>query len=189
MVMFVKVVILFCIGHVATCGFAALNDNLRTLSVCPICFLYPRGLNMKKWGQAYPQTERMEVSSDGLGMNRSIQGDDEMMVSKKLYDVFFVCEYILICHTNAWRTRDELAERRAKRYDVVAASWFYRYFPLKHFIWLKGWTSELGGGNSRVRMYGWIGNSVRCHGFTHKGCVGYWKNYVPCVKSALANNG
>ena len=121
--MFVKVVILFCIEHVTTCGLAALNDNLRTLSDCPICFLYPRGLNMKRWGQAYPQAERMEVSFGWLGMNCSIQGDDEMMVSKELSDVFFVCEYILIYHTNAWRARDELAERRAKRYDVVAASW------------------------------------------------------------------
>lgn len=35
MVMFVKVVILFCIGHVATCGFAALNDNRGGLPEYP----------------------------------------------------------------------------------------------------------------------------------------------------------
>ncbi len=164
--MLLKVVIPFYKENIATWEHAALDNNLRMLSAYPICFLYPRGLNMEKYAQAHPQAELVEVSPDWLGTKRGIQGYNEMMMSKSFYDLFSDCEYILICHTDAWIFRDELAEWCAKGYDLVAAPWpmrpRYRHFPLKQFIWLKGKISEFGGGISRVRMYGRIGNGGLC---------------------------
>ena len=264
--MLVRVVIPFYKENITTWERAALDNNLRILSAYPICFLYPRGLNMGKYAQAYPKAELVEVSPDWLGTKRGIQGYNEMMMSKSFYDLFSDCEYILICHTDAWVFRDELAEWCAKGYDLVAAPWpmrpRYRHFPLKQFIWLKGKISELGGSISRVRMYGRIGNGglclrkvsafadacvqyagiikenlrkpgkeqmfedvfwalvpesflyptddvamnfaydtkpklcyalchsklpMGCHGFMHKSRIGFWQDYIPCIKQILSN--
>ena len=95
--MLLKVVIPFYKENIATWEHAALDNNLRMLSAYPICFLYPRGLNMEKYAQAHPQAELVEVSPDWLGTKRGIQGYNEMMMSKSFYDLFSDCEYILIC--------------------------------------------------------------------------------------------
>lgn len=64
-----------------------------------------------------------------------------MMMSEAFYQLFSDCEYILICHTDAWIFRDDLSAWCQKGYDLIAAPWptrpRYRHFPMKQFIQLK----------------------------------------------------
>ena len=241
----------------------AVDHNLRVFSSYPVCFLYPRGLHVAAYAQAYPQAVFLEVSPDWLGTRRGIQGYNEMMMSKDFYGLFADTEYVLVCHTDAWIFRDELAGWCAKGYDLLAAPWpvrpRYLHFPLKQFVWLKRVMGEVGGGISRVRMYGRVGNGglclrkvsacasaceryadviadfnrhadgmhnedifwalvpedfrypdvetalsfafdlkprlcyelnhgrlpMGCHGFMHKSRMGFWAEYIPCVKSSM----
>ena len=63
--MLLKVVIPFYKENIATWEHAALDNNLRMLSAYPICFLYPRGLNMEKYAQAHPQAEIAWLENSG----------------------------------------------------------------------------------------------------------------------------
>ena len=123
------------------CESVALQHNLAILSSYPVCFVYPEGLDVSLFSRLCPSAEFCEVSPDWLGLRRGISGYNEMMMSKDFYDLFSDCEYILICHLDAWIFRDELAEWCRRGYDIVAAPWpvrpRYRHFPLRQYIWLK----------------------------------------------------
>lgn len=144
----------------------ALQHNLAILSSYPVCFVYPEGLDVSLFSRLCPSAEFREVSPDWLGLRRGISGYNEMMMSKDFYDLFSDCEYILICHLDAWIFRDELAEWCRRGYDIVAAPWpvrpRYRHFPLRQYIWLKSTLAACCGRLSRVRMYGKIGNGGLC---------------------------
>lgn len=146
--------------------YAALENNIRVLSSYPVCFLYPEDLEFNDLKKVYPQAEFRAVSTDWLGKKRGIAGYNEMMMSKDFYEMFADCEYILICHTDAWIFKDDLAEWCAKGYDLVAAPWplrpRYHWFPLKQYIWFKKKRAEWSGNISRVRMFGRIGNGGLC---------------------------
>ena len=143
-----------------------MSNNLGVLSSQPVCFLKPEGLNLHSLEAACPQAEVLEVSPDWLGRKRGIAGYNEMMMSEDFYDLFADCEYILICHTDAWVFRDELADWCSRGYDLVAAPWpvrpRYRHFPLKQFVWFKKKLYSHNGELSRVLMYGRIGNGGLC---------------------------
>ena len=88
---------------------AALANNMEKLSNYPVVFLKPEGLNISSYEQACPQAETISVSTDWLGTKRGIAGYNEMMMSEAFYQLFSDCEYILICHTDAWIFRDDLS--------------------------------------------------------------------------------
>lgn len=94
---------------------AALANNMEKLSNYPVVFLKPEGLNISAYEQAYPQAETISVSTDWLGTKRGIAGYNEMMMSEAFYQLFSDCEYILICHTDAWIFRDDLSSLVPKR--------------------------------------------------------------------------
>ena len=162
----VKIVVPFYKDSLEEWEQAALSNNLEVLSSWPVCFVKPEGLDLHAIEAAYPQAEVLEVSPDWLGRRRGIVGYNEMMMSKGFYELFSECEYILICHTDAWLFRDELKDWCCRGYDLVAAPWpvrpRYQHFPLKQFVWFKkrlyGWNGKL----SRVLMYGRIGNGGLC---------------------------
>lgn len=146
--------------------YAALKNNIQILSSHPIVFLKPEGLDITCIVRSYPQTEVVDVSTNWLGVKRGIAGYNEMMMSKKFYDLFSDTEYILICHTDAWIFRDELLQWCEKGYDLVAAPWptrpRYRYFPLKQFLAIKKKITTSTHEISRIDMYDKIGNGGLC---------------------------
>ena len=67
-----------------------------------------------------------EVSDEWLGRKNGIAGYNRMMLSAGFYELFRDYEYLLICHTDAWIFRDELADWCRRGYDCVAAPWVRR---------------------------------------------------------------
>lgn len=145
---------------------AALANNLHILSGYPVVFVRPEGLNISTWTNRYPQAETLTVSTDWLGTRRGIAGYNEMMMSKRFYELFTDTEFILICHTDAWIFADHLTEWCDKGYDLVAAPWpvrpRYKRFPFKQFLQLKKYLFTPSHGISRQQMYGKIGNGGLC---------------------------
>lgn len=115
-----------------------LAHNMKVLQGHPVCFLCPEGLDMTAHTARYPFAEVMRVSDEWLGRKRGIQGYNGMMMSAAFYDRFADCEYILICHTDAWIFRDEVLAWTEKGYDQVAAPWpmrpRYTRFPLNLYM-------------------------------------------------------
>ncbi len=162
----VKIVIPFYRDSLEDWEQVALSNNMRVLSSHPVCFLKPEGLDLCAIEKAYPEAEVLEVFPDWLGRKRGIAGYNEMMMSPAFYGMFADCEYILVCHTDAWLFKDELNEWCSRGYDLVAAPWplrpRYRRFPLKQYVWLKKTLYSRGGKLSRVLMYGRVGNGGLC---------------------------
>ena len=71
-------------------------------------------------------------------------------------------EYLLICHTDAWIFRDELADWCRRGYDCVAAPWVRRKvydLPiLKQYLRWRLRRAERAGRMIRQSLYGKIGN-------------------------------
>ncbi len=151
----VKIVIPFYRDSLEDWEEAALCNNMRVLSSRPVCFLKPEGLDLRAVERAYPKAEVLEVSPDWLGRKRGIAGYNEMMMSPAFYGMFTGCEYILVCHTDAWLFRDELDEWCSRGYDVKP--------------WL---CHEL----NRFRL------PMGCHGFMHESRKAFWAQYIPCVE-------
>lgn len=68
----------------------------------------------------------VEVGTHWLGRENGIAGYNRMMLSHEFYDLFADCEYILICQTDAWVFRDELALWCDEGYDYIGAPWVKR---------------------------------------------------------------
>lgn len=119
----------------------ALTHTAEVLNRYPLVFLKPEGLDISSLSARYPEAEVMSVSSNWLGLKRGIEGYNEMTMSQQFYDLFADCEYILICHTDAWIFRDELEKWCRKNYDLVGAPWptrpRYHHFPFKQYLKLK----------------------------------------------------
>lgn len=120
---------------------AALSNNMEKLGHYPVVFLKPDGVDLSPLLEQYPQADVLSVSDDWLGTRRGIQGYNDMMMSRRFYDMFADYEYIMICHVDAWIFRDEVADWCRRGYDLVAAPWpmkpRYGRFPLKQYLWLK----------------------------------------------------
>ena len=111
----------------------ALANNLQILSNHQAAFIYPEGYDISRLQGEYPHVDLLGVTDEWLGKKHGIDGYNRMMLSEKFYGLFASYRYILICHTDAWIFRDEVAEWCARDYDVVAAPWptrpIYRYLP------------------------------------------------------------
>ncbi len=144
---------------------ASLENTMRMLASHSIVFLIPETLDTTQLLRLYPQAEEMRVSSRWLGLERGIMGYNEMTMSKDFYDRFADCEYILICHTDAWIFRDELEQWCRQGYDIVAAPWptrpRYRRFPLKQYLRLRRRLAPKGK-ILHQDMFGRIGNGGLC---------------------------
>lgn len=139
----------------------ALENNLHVLSKWPVAFIKPEGLDISNITRKYPQAEIIEVSDEWLGTKNGIAGYNAMMMSADFYRLFSDCEFILICHTDAWIFRDELDQWIEKPVDHVAAPWIawplYSYFPFKQIMAIRRFLTPKA---ERVRSdtYGHIGN-------------------------------
>ena len=120
---------------------ASLNNTMEIFGQHPIAFLLPESYKADHLLSKYPKVEAIRVSDKWLGTQCGIAGYNNMMKQKSFFSLFSSCEYILICHTDAWIFRDELTSWCQLNYDVVAAPWpmrkKYGYFPLKQILRLR----------------------------------------------------
>lgn len=104
---------------------ASLRNNVRTLAAWPFTVLHPEGVCPPACC-AELHLETRAVGDEWLGRRNGIAGYNRMMLSEAFYAMFADAEYVLICHTDAWIFRDELAEWCGRGYDCVAAPWLRR---------------------------------------------------------------
>lgn len=108
----------------------SLRHNMKVLGNHPLVLLVPASFSMERFLQATPPLdapcEVMRVPDEWLGTKCGIAGYNRMMLSEEFYARFSDCEYILICHVDAWVFRDELAAWCAKGYDCVGGIWWRR---------------------------------------------------------------
>lgn len=112
----------------------ALENNLKKLAELPIVFLRPASLDISQLRSLYPQVGEVVVSDCWLG-SRGITGYNEMMLSPDFYRLFSAYDFILICHTDAWVFRNDVAFWTSLPYDHVAAPWpqkiIYNFLPMR----------------------------------------------------------
>lgn len=140
----------------------ALRNNCSVLAAHNIAILAPEDLELGTLEQEFPAVEIIRVSDCWLGKRNGIAGYNRMMLSAEFYDMFADWDYILICHTDAWMFRDELAAWCDKGYDCVAAPWVRRWvydLPIvKQYMSLRAWMRHRQGKRCRADLYGRIGN-------------------------------
>ena len=101
----------------------SLQQTVKILGRYPIILLAPEGLDISAITTEFPMCEVMRVTDEWLGSKNGIAGYNTMCLSREFYEMFADCDYILICQTDAWIFRDELAEWCEKGYDYVGAPW------------------------------------------------------------------
>ncbi len=107
----------------------SLAHNAEVLHRYPHVLLVPKGMPTDGVLSALPDgidVSVIEVSTQWLGRENGIAGYNRMMLSREFYDMFADCEYILICQTDAWVFRDELAEWCSRGYDCIGGVWWRR---------------------------------------------------------------
>ena len=126
------------LSAIELCAFA---HNMQVLSRYPHVLVVPEDLDVADFLRPYPNVQVVRVSPAWLGRQNSISGYNAMMTSGAFYDLFVGCEYILICQTDAWIFRDELAAWCGRGFDYVGAPWLqrdvYSRFPVKQWLWLR----------------------------------------------------
>lgn len=158
----------------------ALRNNCSVLSSYSIAIVAPEGLGLEPLEREMPALEIIRVGDCWLGTRNGIAGYNRMMMSAEFYAMFEEWDYILICHTDAWIFRDELAEWCAKGYDCVAAPWVrrrvYNLPIIKQYMAIRAWMRHRKGLKCRADLYGRVGNgglSLRRVKSFKEGCLRY----------------
>lgn len=102
---------------------ASLRQTRKVLANYPIEIIYPEGAAIERLVAEREGLESRAVSNEWLGSKNGIAGYNAMCLSEEFYALYADYDYILICHTDAWIFRDELAEWCEKGYDYVGAPW------------------------------------------------------------------
>ena len=142
---------------------ASLRQTVRVLQEnYPVELLVPCGMDCSAIRREFPGLPVREVSDEWLGRKNGIAGYNRMMLSAGFYELFRDYEYLLICHTDAWIFRDELADWCCRGYDCVAAPWVRRKvydLPiLKQYLRWRLRRAQRAGRMIRQSLYGKIGN-------------------------------
>ncbi len=141
---------------------ASVAQTVRTLGGWPLVLLHPCGTDVSAILREFPVLRPLAVTDEWLGTRNGIAGYNRMMLSAEFYDLFADAEYILVCHTDAWSFRDELAQWCARGYDCVAAPWVRR--PVYDLPVVRQWMdfrlrrSARSGKPTRQILYGRVGN-------------------------------
>lgn len=140
----------------------ALQNNCRMLRAHDIALLAPEGLDTAPMETLAPQAAVVRVSDEWIGSRNGIAGYNRMMLSGDFYRMFAEWDYILVCHTDAWIFRDEVAAWAAKGYDCVAAPWIRRAVydlpVVRQYVALRQHMRRRRGLPCRADLYGRIGN-------------------------------
>ncbi len=167
----------------------SIDNTVRQLAAHPLALLVPGSIDTSLFSSRYPGMEIMAVSDEWLGSKNGIAGYNRMMMSEEFYAMFDGCDYILICHSDAWIFRDELSDWCDRGFDIVAPPWptrpRYRRFPLRQLIALR---KRLSRGFFRALTYDKVGNgglSLRKVASCRKAC----RDYRDTIEKFLSRSG
>ena len=170
---------------------ASLRQTHRILGHYPIEVILPEAVTPPEAVASLGLPVR-RVSDEWLGTRNGIAGYNRMMLSQSFYDYYSDTMYVLVCHTDAWVFRDELADWCRKGYDCVAAPWVRRPVYDKPIVkqymnWLANRRIRQGR-FCRQQLYGRVGNggfSLRRVEAFSAACDRYGAN----IKRYLSNSG
>lgn len=109
-----------------------LQNNYQKLQNHPIVLVAPEGLDPSNLLNLYPRCQVETFSPDYFN---SISSYNRLMMSEEFYRRFSDVDYILICQTDAYIFRDELAEWCEKGYDYVGPRGWYARFTNFHSLY------------------------------------------------------
>lgn len=160
---------------------ASILQTLKVLKRYPIIILHPQSLDIPA-SMFPPNVDKFAVSEEWLGTRNGIAGYNNMMMSYEFYQLFSDTKYILICHTDAWIFRDELAQWCNMNFDCIAAPWverpIYRFPIIKQYMQWISTKKKREGKFCRQSLYGKIGNgglSLRKVQTFKEACITYQK--------------
>lgn len=139
----------------------SLDRTYETLSSHDIFVVYPEGMDTSRIAEegAYPL---LKFKPFPPSFFKGIMGYNRMMLSPDFYSSFQDYEYMLICQTDAYVFRDELAEWCSRGYDYVGAPWLRRPVydnpVMKFFMALSLRYKKWRGVRSKQELYNKIGN-------------------------------
>lgn len=170
----------------------SLRQCLRILGSHDIRLIAPEGLDLQVYRYTFETFQLpLVVEMFQPFYFASVDGYNNLMLSKCFYTRFSEWEYMLIYQLDAWVFRDELDVWCAKGYDYIGAPWMRLNgkldkencgnggFSLRHipiFIELFNHTGRLWGYKGLVCWYRYRG-PIRRHLSVVKGLLGY-KNHL-----------
>ncbi len=141
-----------------------LQHNLSVLAAHPITFVLPQGLSTIAMQQQFgiDNYKQVRVSSHWMGAGKGVAGYNKMMTSERFYTLFTDYEYILICQTDAYLFRDEVAMWCNKGYDYIGAPWIKKakYNNILFKLWFKIQQAARSGKKEMMRhnLFERVGN-------------------------------
>lgn len=121
---------------------SSVEHNLAVLGGrYPVRFILPEGVDFSRVEERFQGVECVRVSDEWLGTRCGIAGYNRMMLSKEFYALFSEFEYLLICQSDVWLFRDELAHWCSLGYDYIGAPWprkrLYDLYPVRLYLRLR----------------------------------------------------
>ena len=138
----------------------AFNHNCHIFRNYPVTLVAPQGLNVGN----YTEGNSVQVEFFPSHFFQNIAGYNRLMLSEEFYSRFNSYKYILICQTDVFVFKDELAEWCKKDYDYVGAPWINKSFFLFQYVLAKmgpGYALKLLLTNNLTKAVGNGGFSLR----------------------------
>lgn len=136
------------------------RHNCNILRGYPVALVAPQGLNVGN----YTEGNSVQVEFFPSHFFQNIAGYNRLMLSEEFYSRFNSYKYILICQTDVFVFKDELAEWCKKDYDYVGAPWINKSFFLFQYVLVKmgfGYALKMLFGNNLSSAVGNGGFSLR----------------------------
>ncbi|MFT4800822.1 MAG: hypothetical protein ACI93N_000585 [Flavobacteriaceae bacterium] len=103
----------------------SVKQCVKILSDYVICFVYPKGLNIKFYTTNFPKIKEY-VCFDKKYFN-SLAGYNKLMLNNNFYKAFKNYKYMLLYQTDCYVFRDELLAWVEKGYDYIGGVWFENF--------------------------------------------------------------
>lgn len=137
----------------------SLDRTCKILSSHDLVVIHPEGMKTEEIARAYPLLKFRAFPKSYFD---GIMGYNRMMMSPYFYSAFSDYDYMLVCQTDAYIFRDELAEWCQKGYDYVGAPWLKRPIydnpVMKLLMAISMRYKKWRGMKSKQELYNKIGN-------------------------------
>lgn len=144
----------------------------KVLGKYPVSLVTPAGMDISAFREVaarFPSVRLEQVGFDA-SFFKSVQGYNQLMLSKLFYEAFRGFEYMLVYQLDAYVFRDELAEWCSMGYDYIGAPWFRKVWKFQSSTRL--WAAGNGGFSLRkveacLRILNYEGKFKPCSAWFH----------------------
>ena len=140
----------------------SLRQTMEVLGKWPRVFVVPQSLDTAALEAEWKPSQVIRVSDQWLGRANGIAGYNRMMLAREFYELFADCEYILVCQTDVWIFRDELAEWCGCGYDYIGAPWIKRSIYnrpiIRQWLVMRRRLADRKGVRLRQHLFDKVGN-------------------------------